>query len=181
MQPVVDAMTSTVDTSRRTPARTWRRFARRTPTCASRGYRNMRFLRFLFKKKAVGDSATCFSPGRLHRPGLRRLERPQRHAPSSAASAAPTRSEGAATPGPQRRAALRLGVQDVGPGQQHVDADVNMKAVWSRDRDRRMVQRKKSKIHKVMHCQTSAGRPATPPITTWNRDVNVSRNILMRC
>jgi hypothetical protein len=30
-----------------------------------------------------------------------------------------------------------------------------------RDRDRRMVQRKKSKIHKVMHCQTSVGRPAT--------------------
>jgi hypothetical protein len=42
-----------------------------------------------------------------------------------------------------------------------VDADVNMKAVsWSRDRDRRMVQRKKSKIHKVMHCQTSVGTPS---------------------
>jgi hypothetical protein len=28
-------------------------------------------------------------------------------------------------------------------------------ASWSRDREKKMVQRKKSKIHKVMHFQTS--------------------------
>jgi hypothetical protein len=42
-----------------------------------------------------------------------------------------------------------------------------------------MVQRKKSKIHKVMHFQTSQQDVPRPSITTWNRDVNASRNILM--
>jgi transposase len=50
---------------------------------------------------------------------------------------------------------------------------------WSRDRDKVLVERKKSKIHKIMHCKTSVRGAQRPRITTWNRDVNASRNILM--
>jgi hypothetical protein len=51
---------------------------------------------------------------------------------------------------------------------------------WSRDRDKRtMVERKKSKIHKIMHCSTSEKGAMRPDIMTWNRDVNASKNILM--
>ena len=37
---------------------------------------------------------------------------------------------------------------------------------WSRDKEKKMVQRKKSKIHKVMHCQTSQQDVLRPSITT---------------
>jgi hypothetical protein len=46
---------------------------------------------------------------------------------------------------------------------------------WSRDKEKKMVQRKKSKIHKVMHCQTSQ-QDVRPSILTWNRDVNASKH-----
>jgi hypothetical protein len=49
---------------------------------------------------------------------------------------------------------------------------------WSRDRDKVLVERKKSQDPQDNALQTRSGRTA-PRITTWNRDVNASRNILM--
>jgi hypothetical protein len=44
-----------------------------------------------------------------------------------------------------------------------------------------MEVRFQSRVHKVLHCQPSDARAATArgTETTWNRDVNASRNILM--
>jgi hypothetical protein len=56
-------------------------------------------------------------------------------------------------------------VQDVGPDSQTWTRMKNMVATsWSRDKEKKMVQRKKSKIHKVMHSNQSTGRPR-PSIT----------------
>jgi hypothetical protein len=60
----------------------------------------------------------------------------------------------------------------------------NMKA-WTtslrRDANGKMTRRLVySKVHKVLHCQPNAGVrcPTARRQTTWNRDVNASRNIL---
>jgi hypothetical protein len=184
MQPVVDATgdLSTVDGlaahTRSYLASVREAHAHR----ASRGYRNMRFLRFLFKKKAVGDICDMLAPpdaftvlgygdwsGPSGTPIKRRFCGPNQEIKKEL-----------------RRRVDSVALRSVWEYKTSVlDSNtwtrmVNMKAVsWSRDRDRRMVQRKKSKIHKVMHCQTSKRDAQRPPITTWNRDVNASRNILM--
>ena len=36
-----------------------------------------------------------------------------------------------------------------------------------------------NKVHKVLHCQNNEGERPARVQTTWNRDVNASRNILM--
>jgi hypothetical protein len=58
---------------------------------------------------------------------------------------------------------------------------INMKAkTTTRANDGTLVVRQKSKVHKVLHCQPSdASRAEAGTETTWNRDVNASRNILM--
>jgi hypothetical protein len=117
---------------------------------ASRGYRNMRFLRFLFKKKAVGDSCDMLVP---------RTPSPSWATATGAPPAARSikrrfcgpnkRSSRSCDAGSTASRCARLGVQDVGPGQQHVDADEqhgrpSWSATgtdgWSRGRSRRFTR-----------------------------------------
>jgi len=58
----------------------------------------------------------------------------------------------------------------------------NMKAMTTMVRKNRegVIERKSryNKVHKVLHCKTNVGQNTSGRQTTWNRDVNASKNIL---
>lgn len=149
---------------------------------ASRGYRNMRFLRYTFKKKAVKEICDMLAPpneftivgfGDWGGPNGTLIKR-RYSGPLQEIKKELKRRTDSVLFRPIWE--YKTSVLD----SQTWTRMKNMVATsWSRDKEKKMVQRKKSKIHKVMHCQTSQQDVLRPSITTWNRDVNASRNILM--
>jgi hypothetical protein len=147
----------------------------------NKGYRNMRFLRYVFKQKAVNEICDMIAPpdqftvvgfGDWSGPGGTCIKR--RYC------------------GP---------LQDIKRELKRRTDSVAFRTVWeyltsmtchltwkrltnmvaastTRNRNGDLVSKGPSKVHKVLHCKTSA-RGNSPKNTTWNRDVNASRNILM--
>lgn len=149
---------------------------------ATKGYRNMRFMRHVFKQKAVHEICDTIAPrdgftvvgfgdwtglgttpiSRRFCGPLQEIKRELKRRTDSVAFRTVWECKTSVT---CHFTQLRL---------------TNMVA-RSTVRDRKTkewVQRGASKVHKVLHCKTSA-RGGSPMITTWNRDVNASRNILM--
>jgi hypothetical protein len=134
MQPVVDATgdLSTVDGLAAHTCSYLASVREAHAHCASRGYRNMRSCASL-KKKAVGDicdmlvlpdAFTVLGYGDWSIPAARSIKRrfcgPNQEIKKELRRRVDSVSRCA-----------RLGVQDVGPGQQHVDADGQHEGSWS--------------------------------------------------
>ena len=148
----------------------------------SRGYRNMRFMRSVHKQKAVDEICDLIAP-----PGLFTVVG---YGDRNGASGSPISRR---CSGPQQDIKRELMRRSKTAALRHIDefrTSILCSTTWQRmvnmvatshTRDRRtgeMVQRRKSKIHKVLHCKTSvAGIRRTE--TTWNRDINAAKNILM--
>ena len=148
---------------------------------ATKGYRNMRFMRYVFKQKAIQEICDLMAPpdeftvvgfgdwsGPNGTPIKRRFAGPLQDIKREL-----------------KRRTDSVAFRPVWEYRTSVlncvtwERMENMAAKsWKRGRDKVLVERKKSKIHKVMHCKTSV-KGTTPDITTWDRDVNASKNILM--
>ena len=145
-----------------------------------RGYRNMRFMRAVQKQKAVDEIVDIVAPrgwftvvgygdwqGSGSSPISRRFSGPQQDIKR------------------ELMRTNRVAFGNIDEFRTSVLCNenwqrmVNMVAVsHSRDRTGEMVLRRKSKIHKVLHCKISvSGTRRTK--TTWNRDINASLNMLM--
>jgi hypothetical protein len=149
-----------------------------------KGYRRMRFMRFVFKKRTVknivdmivGDQAdeTIFTvvgfgdwSGGSQSPVSRRCAGPIQEIKEKISR--------------RRNAALKM-MDEHKTSQNHHETFkklVNMKAkstVFNRDGTKKTVF---NKVHKVLHCQPSADKSKTCKETTVDRDVNAAKNILM--
>jgi hypothetical protein len=146
----------------------------------SRGYRNMRFMRAVGKMKAVDEICDIIAPRGMFTiigygnwtgdgsPVSRRYAGPQQDIKRELLRRTKTAALRSID---EFRTSILCSVT--------WQRMVNMKAVsHTRDRDGVMLARRKSKIHKVLHCKTSVPGVCRTE-TTWNRDVNASRNILM--
>jgi hypothetical protein len=149
---------------------------------ATKGYRNMRFLRYRYKQKAISEICDLMAPpseftvvgfgdwsGPNGTPIKRKFCGPLQEIKKEL-----------------KRRTASVAFRPIWEFKTSVlDSNTwtrmeNMKAKsWSRNRENEMIEKKSSKIHKVMHCQNSHPDAPRPRITTWNRDVNASRNILM--
>jgi hypothetical protein len=149
---------------------------------AKRGYRNMRFLRYVFKQRAVAEVCDFIAPaGHYTVVG---------YGDWTASSGSPIKRRWS---GPQEdiRRALRLRSDVLFWNVREHKTSVTCHATWRRltnmrakshryDRaSKAMIQGERSSVHKVLHCRRSAGVKGRPGGGTWNRDANASRNMLM--
>ena len=149
---------------------------------ATRGYRNMRFMRYKFKQVAVSAICDLVAPpdkytvvgygdwsGPNGTPIKRRFCGPQQdikrelqHRPNVLYHSVWEHKTSVTCHETWRRLS-------------------NMRAesrTYSRS-EQKMVDRKRGAIHKVLHCRSSKSAPGREGGGTWNRDVNAARNILM--
>jgi hypothetical protein len=148
----------------------------------TRGYRNMRFMRYCSKKRAIQEICDMIAP-----PGGKTVVG---FGDWSGGSGTPISRRCA---GPLQEIKLELMHRDevtfmsiherrTSQTCHHcLNKLVNMRAkstVYKR-KEKAMVQRDTTKIHKVLHCKSSHGSQERCCGTTWNRDVNAAKNILM--
>jgi len=150
---------------------------------AKRGYRTVRFMRYVFKQKAVSEICNLIAPrdaynvvgygdwrGAGNTPIKRRWSGPQEDI----------------------RRELRRRPNVLFWNMWEYRTSVTCHKTWRRltnmraqttkfDRvSRSMIKTTDRKsVHKVLHCRTSAGTKGCQGGGTWNRDVNASRNMLM--
>jgi hypothetical protein len=148
---------------------------------ATKGYRNMRFMRYVFKQKAIQEICDLMAPpgeftvvgfgdwsGPNGTPIKRRFTGPLQEIKRELKR----RTDSVAFRTVWEHKTLVLNCVTW-------ERMENMAAKsWTRDRNKVLVEKKKSRIHKIMHCKTSV-KGTMPDITTWNRDVNASKNMLM--
>lgn len=148
-----------------------------------RGYRQMRFLRFVQRQKAVHDICDLIAPK-----GLQTLVgfgdwSGGHNSPISRRTCGPLAAikfELSTRPGVTFRTVNEYLTSQTCHGCQN--RLCNMKAMSTRIKrsedggvTKTMV---KSRVHKVLHCRNSDERASARCGTTWNRDVNASKNIL---
>ena len=148
-----------------------------------RQYRKLRFLRHIFKQKAVKeivDMIVCPDPNVLTLVGFGNWSGGSR-SPISRQHAGPIQMIKDKI-GKRPNAAIKP-VDEYKTSQ--LDSNnlvklVNMRATTIKKmRDGSKVERLNNKVHKVLHCKPSADcKHLACKETTWNRDVNASRNIL---
>ena len=149
---------------------------------AQRGYRNMRFMRYVFKQKAVQSICDLIAPKDKHTfVGFEDWNGPN-GTPIKRRFCGPLQDI-------KRELKRRDNVtfRSIWKFRTSVMCHVtwrklsNMKAestVYDRT-THQMVTRKRGSIHKVLHCRSSKDATGVHGGGTWNRDTNASRNILM--
>ncbi len=149
---------------------------------AERGYRNMRFMRYVFKQRAVSDICDLIAaPEQFTVVGFGNWAGP---------NGSPIRRRFCGPLQDIKRelvrrtsSALIRSVDEYRTSKVcHVTRTelVNMKATSVRydRRTRSMVTRPHGRVHKVLHCLSSNAAPGRHG-GTWNRDVNAARNMLL--
>ena len=144
---------------------------------AKKGYRNMRFLRSIYKKKAIDDICNMIAPrDKITIVGFGNWSGP---------NGTPIKRR---CSGPLQEIKLELKKRDnvylriINEMRTSITCHncfhrlKNMKAKTVHPRTKKVSL--KAKIHKVLHCTNSQGDLGHCG-TTWNRDVNASKNILM--
>ncbi len=149
---------------------------------AERGYRNMRFMRYMFKQKAVSDIATMIAPkGVFTVVGFGDWSGPG-GSPIKRRFCGPLQ-EIKRELGRRTEACLLRSVWEYRTSKVcNVTRTelVNMVAE-STSYDRKVgakISKPRARVHKILHCQNSKGAPWLHG-GTWNRDINAARNILM--
>ena len=150
---------------------------------ASKGYRNMRFMRYVFKKKTVSRICDLIAPsGKFTVVGYGDWAGPK-GSPIKRRFCGPQQDIKRELKG--RRDTVLF--HDIWEHK----TSVTCHETWCRLTNMRasstsycrqaggMVDRPRGSIHKVLHCRSSAGAPRRRGGRTWNRDVNAAKNMLM--
>jgi hypothetical protein len=148
-----------------------------------KGYRNMRFLRYVYKKKAIDEICQLVAPrDQFSLVGFENWQGVGPHCPISRRTCGPLQ---------EIRHTLfnmpNVAYLVVDPYYTSVTCCychrklTNMQANSTRyDRHTKQWVVKMSRVHKVLHCKRSVGSPSTGCLgATCNRDINASRNILL--
>jgi hypothetical protein len=150
---------------------------------AERGYRNLRFMRYVFKQRAVSAICDMVAP-----PGHYNVTA---YGDWSGASGTPIKRRWC---GPQedikRELQRRKNVLFWTMWEYRTSVTchstwkrlTNMKArsmKYDRATKTMALSEKRSSVHKVLHCRSSEGAKGRHGGGTWNRDANASRNMLM--
>ncbi|PNH01563.1 hypothetical protein TSOC_012543 [Tetrabaena socialis] len=147
----------------------------------TKGYRNMRFMRSVFKRKAVGDICSLIAPaGKITLVGFGNW---------SGGKGSPISRR---TCGPLQEIKFRLRrrpdvfLKELDEYRTSVTCNgclqvlSNMRAMSTVvDRYDQSKAVRRTRVHKVLHCRSSDGGPSNRCGASWNRDVNASRNLLM--
>jgi hypothetical protein len=150
---------------------------------AKKGYRNMRFLRYVYKKKAIADICKLIAPrNQFTLVGFENWQGVGPQCPISRRTCGPLQEIRQTLFNMPNVAFLAVDPYRTSVTCCYCHRELkNMVAISTRY-DRRTKQRvaKMSRVHKVLHCKRSVGSPSTGcPGATCNRDINASRNILL--
>lgn len=151
---------------------------------ATRGYRNMRFLRYVSKKKAINVICNQLAP--------KGIDTIIGFGDWNGGNGTPISRRCA---GPLQEIKMELGgrsnVRMLSVSEKYTSCKchtchnrlTNMKAITTKVKQKNVFQessrkQEMSKIHKVLHCRNSVGDTSCCG-ATWNRDINAAKNILM--
>ena len=150
---------------------------------AKMGYRNMRFLRYVWKHKAIHEICDLIAPKNKYNVTA--------YGDWSGGHGTPVKRRWA---GPQqeikrelhrRRNVLFWSMWEYRTSitcHRTWRSLTNMRALsWKYDKEagKQVLGDTKSRVHKILHCRSSVGVKGHQGGGTWNRDANASRNILM--